>query len=112
MQCFFVLKNGYIATALERTPFGAMAGSTTGGGGGGGGAGGGGGGEGVSWQKAEVMLYSLHAVSKVSGWGVYCYDSLLLPIAPSVSCSCVDALNTPSSKLPLSPTVSRFLHPV
>ena len=45
---------------------------------------------------------------KVSGWGVYCYD-LLLIIAPSVSCSCVDALNTPSNKLPLSPTVSRFL---
>ena len=43
---------------------------------------------------------------------VYCYDFLLLPITPSVSCSCVDALNTPSSKLPLSPTVSRFLQPV
>ena len=25
---------------------------------------------------------------KVSGWGVYCYDFLLLPVAPSVSCSC------------------------
>ena len=31
------------------------------------------------------------------------------PIAPSVSCSCLDALNTPSSKLPLSPAVSRCL---
>ena len=40
----------------------------------------------------------------------YCF--LLLPIAPSVSCSCVDALNTPSNKLPLSPTVSRFLQSV
>ena len=51
-------------------------------------------------------------LSQVCGWGVYCYDFLLLPIAPSVSCSCVDALNTPSSKPPLSPTVSRFLQPV
>ena len=25
---------------------------------------------------------------KVGGWGVYCYDFLLLPVAPSVSCSC------------------------
>ena len=47
--------------------------------------------------------------SKVCGWGVYCYDFLLLPVTPSVSCSCVDALNTPSSKLPLSPTVSHRL---
>ena len=31
---------------------------------------------------------------------------LLLPVAPSVSCSCSDALNTPSSKLPPSPAVS------
>ena len=46
---------------------------------------------------------------KVSGWGVYCYDFLLLPIAPSVSCSCVDALNTPNSELPPSPAVSRRL---
>ena len=44
--------------------------------------------------------------TKVSGWGVYCCDFLLLPITPSVSCSCVDALNTHSSELPLSPTVS------
>ena len=34
----------------------------------------------------------------------YCF--LVLPITPSVSCSWLDALNTPSSKLPLSPTVS------
>ena len=47
--------------------------------------------------------------AQVSGWGVYCYDFLLLPITPSVSCSCLDALNTPSSKLPLSPTVSHCL---
>ena len=26
-------------------------------------------------------------VTKVSGWGVYCCDFLLLPVAPSVSCS-------------------------
>ena len=37
------------------------------------------------------------------------YYFLLLPIAPSVSCSWLDALNTPSSKLPLSPAVSRCL---
>ena len=40
----------------------------------------------------------------------YCF--LLLPITPSVSCSCSDPLNTPSSELPPSPTVSRFLQPV
>ena len=34
------------------------------------------------------------------------YHFLLLPITPSVSCSCLGAQNTPSSKLPLSPTVS------
>ena len=34
---------------------------------------------------------------------------LLLHVAPSVSCSCVDALRTRSSKLPPSPSVSRFL---
>ena len=49
---------------------------------------------------------------KVCGWGVYCCDFLLLPVAPSVSCSCLDALNTPSSKLSLSPSVSRFLQSV
>ena len=37
------------------------------------------------------------------------YYFLLLPIAPSVSCSCLDALNTPSSKLPLSPNVFHCL---
>ena len=60
-------------------------------------------------HKSSVRADKL---SKVSGWGVYCYDFLLLhdflllPIAPSVSCSCSDALNTPSSELPLSPAVS------
>ena len=34
------------------------------------------------------------------------YYFLILPITPSVSCSCLDALNTPSSKLPMSPSVS------
>ena len=40
------------------------------------------------------------------GCGVYSYDFLLLPITPSVSCSWLDALNTPGSELPLSPAVS------
>ena len=64
---------------------------------------------------AVLALCTTHentrAAAKVCGWGAYCCDFLLLPIAPSVSCSCVDALNTPSSKLQLSPTVSRFLQP-
>ena len=49
---------------------------------------------------------------KVSGWGAYCQASvgfLLLPVAPSVSCPSVDALQTRSSNLPLSPAVSRCL---
>ena len=48
------------------------------------------------------------------GCGVYSYDFLLLPIASSVSCSCVDALNTISSKLPPPPTstVSRLVQPL
>ena len=50
--------------------------------------------------------------AKVCGWGVYCCDFLLLSLAPSVSCSCLDAQHTPSSKLALSSTVSRFLQPV
>ena len=75
-NCFLVLKNGYISAALERCPLGAPSGSNcrgAGGGGGGagataggvgsGGGGGGGGEEGVSWQKAEVALYSMHAVA-------------------------------------------------
>ena len=37
------------------------------------------------------------------------YYFLVLPITPSVSCSWLDALNTPSSELPLSPAVSRCL---
>ena len=39
------------------------------------------------------------------------YYFLLLPVAPSVSCSCIDALgtlNTRRRKLPLSPAVSHF----
>jgi len=45
-------------------------------------------------------------VAKVSGWGVSCYDFLLFPITPSVSCLCSDPLNTRSSILPPSPSVS------
>ena len=37
----------------------------------------------------------------------YCF--LMLPITPSVSCSCSDPLNTPSSTLPPSPSVSQCL---
>ena len=49
---------------------------------------------------------------QVSGWGVYCQASvgfLLLPVAPSVSCPCVDTRLTRSSKLPPSHAVSRCL---
>jgi len=69
--------------------------------------------------KAKV---STRPVAKVSGWGVHCYDFtslivtlyyfLLHPMTPSASCSRVDALNTLSSKLPPSLTVSRFVQPV
>ena len=40
------------------------------------------------------------------------YDFLLLPVAPSVSCSCVRGRSkyTPRHKLPPSPAVSHFLH--
>ena len=37
------------------------------------------------------------------------HDFFLLPIASGVSCSCVDALHTCSSKLPPSPAVFRCL---
>jgi hypothetical protein len=62
----------------------------------------------TTWYRDFVLSF----ISQVCGWGVYCYDFLVLPIAPSVSCSCVDALNTPSSILPPSPSVSRFLQSV
>ena len=42
----------------------------------------------------------------VVGEYTVCYDLLLLPVAPSVSCSCSDPLNTRSSVLPPSPAVS------
>ena len=62
------------------------------------------------WARAETR--------EVSGWGVYCYYFLtaitfyyflLRRITPSVFCSCVDALNTRSRVLPLSPTGSHCL---
>ena len=37
---------------------------------------------------------------------------LLLLLSPSVSCSCIDALNARSTKLLLSPSVSECLQPV
>ena len=53
---------------------------------------------------------------KVRGWGVYCCAFLLLPVASSVSCSCLDALNTLRVTnfhcLPPSPAVSQCLQPV
>ena len=56
------------------------------------------------------------AFAQVSGWGVYCYNFLLLPIASSVSYSCLDALNTLRDikfrRLLRSPTVSQCLRPV
>ena len=48
-------------------------------------------------------------ILKVSGWGVYCCDFLLLPVVPSLSCSCVHAPNTRSNTLPPSPAVSYCL---
>ena len=61
----------------------------------------------VDWLCLVVTRYP---VTRVSGWGVYCQASvgfLLLPVAPSVSCSFVDALLTRSSKLPPSPAFSQ-----
>ena len=63
-------------------------------------------------EVVRVTPYNVARVPKVSGCGVHCHKFLLLPTAPSVSCSCVDALNTRGDKHPLSPGVSRFLHPV
>jgi Leucine-rich repeat (LRR) protein len=57
----------------------------------------------MSSELGSVPTLRVLMLGKVSGWGVCCYDFLLLPVAPSVSCSWLDALNTPSSKLPLSP---------
>ena len=66
------------------------------------------------FRKCEemIVLSAATARSKVSGWGAYCEASsgfLLLPVAPSVSCSSVDTLHTRSSNLPPSSTVSRCL---
>jgi hypothetical protein len=53
---------------------------------------------------------SLHRLTVVGEYtATSSYYFLLLPITPSVSCSWLDALNTPSSELPLSPAVSRCL---
>ena len=65
----------------------------------------------ASTETSEVHSIDLNAEggeakAKVSGWGVYCYDFLLLPVAPGVFCSRVDAPTTPSSTLPPSPAVS------
>ena len=59
----------------------------------------------------EVGVVDEAGVPKVSGWGVCCCDFLLLPVAPSVSCSCPDAPRTRSSELPPSPAVSYCLPP-
>ena len=80
---------------------------------------------GIGTSEVEHVLATQtlpQAKAKVSGWGVYCQASvgfrrlpsasccfLLLPVAPSVSCSSVDALQTRSSKLPPSSTVSYCL---
>ena len=64
-----------------------------------------------TWFETELTPCVSNA-PKVCGWGVYCQASccfLLLPVAPSVSCSSVDALQPRSSKLPPSSTVSRCL---
>ena len=63
-----------------------------------------------SWRAARAFSA---LVAKVSGWGVYCCDFLLLPIASfcsvRVSCPCVDTRLTRRSKLLPSPAVSRYL---
>jgi hypothetical protein len=51
--------------------------------------------------------YPWLVVGEYTATSSYCF--LLLPFAPSVFCSWLDALNTPSSKLPLSPAVSHCL---
>ena len=70
-------------------------------------SGGGGGGGDTSDRLVVEWLGSILLRLPITS---YCF--LLLPITPSVSCSWLDALNTPSSKLPLSPAVSRFLQSV
>ena len=53
------------------------------------------------WRKIPASVDA----SKVSDWGVCCYDLHRLPIASGGSFSCLDALRTRSSKLPMSPSV-------
>ena len=70
-----------------------------------------------SWQfRLDRALLDIDATPQVSGWGVYCYDFLLLPVAPSVSCSCLDApyalRDINFRRLLPSPTVSQRLQPV
>ena len=59
----------------------------------------------VGWE--ELQLCARLVVGEYTAATSYYF--LLLPVAPSVSCSWLDALNTPSSKLPLSPSVSYCL---
>ena len=58
-------------------------------------------------RSVRVAACPINASSYATS-GLWLGSILRLPI----TCSCVDALNTPSSKLPLSPTVSRFLQSV
>ena len=67
---------------------------------------------GMGLEGGDGGMHSVHRFVVGEYTAATSYDFLLPPITPSVSCSCLDALNTPSSKLPLSPTVSRFLQPV
>ena len=65
-----------------------------------------------TWRNYQSVLHSFEGLwlgSILLRLPITSYYFLLLPIAPSVSCSCLDALNTRSSKLPLSPTASRCL---
>ena len=72
-----------------------------------------------SVDTATTRTTATKATAQVSGWGAYCQASvgfLLLPVAPSVSCSSVDALHTHCDinfrRLPLSPAISERLQPV
>ena len=61
----------------------------------------------IAFDSSRGVMYHRFVVGEYTAATSYYF--LLLPVTPSVSCSCVDALKTPSSNLPLSPTVSHCL---
>ena len=60
----------------------------------------------VFQQLYSTLAAGTDEFAQVCGWGVCCCNFLLILVAPSVSCSCLDAPYTRSSKLPPSPAVS------